>query len=295
LNQWRLYNFDAQRDVSAVVKVHIETQLPEAPTEKYIPYFLKARPKDGTIKGGRPDSIDTAGPYAYLGCEWVRRVDNTIIRYTYQVVSACYVNDPNCPAQPPYEKPEQRPPVEDELARCEVACSSGDPRKCLAYDLSAPIASTPARRMNQIAVQLRDNPIPFGVDMSPLLDAIDNATGASCRGRQLTIGEQGEAVAFGQACRFQLATPAKTPPDLQLLMLDVPNVVSGQFTRGATAPVLPKIQWSSENSPTIDYYANGSTGGKTGTESIAAIYVGTSRMLIAGKEKFCARVNYTGG
>lgn len=294
LTQWRVYNFHSSRDIAAVIEVKVETQLPESPQVSYKAAPLKAQPKDGNVVGG-PDDIDYGGPYGYLGCEWVMQPDKTLVRYTYRVVDACFTDDTiNCPnGQPPHQKPVERPPVENELLRCQAACDSGDPSKCRAFDTSG-IPNVPDA-LDRMSRQLRTQSIPMTVDMGPLLKTIAYAGGGVCPDRRLIIDSASRAEAFGEACQFFLAAPPNTPAEDLTLRLRVPSTISGEFSRGSGPIVLAKVQWNLTNSAYVEHYTNGAQGGITDVEPIAAMAVGLREVLFAGERNFCARVKFPAG
>lgn len=193
--QFKIYGMHASKDLLVTVKTTVETQLPQPPQETYVPLLLKALPK-GNELGGRPDRIDRGGPDRFLGCEWVRSGD-LIQRYRFEVVKACFVDDPSCTTAPPYTKPDPRPPVDEELARCENACAGSDQSACFRYPDTIGL---PAHELYSIYQSLTRSTIPFGVDISPLLSAIGAAGGTTCEARNLEISAANDAVAFGPYC-----------------------------------------------------------------------------------------------
>lgn len=288
--QFKIYDMHATKDLLVTIKTTVETQLPQPPQETYVPLLLRAIPK-GSEMGGRPDRIDRGGPDRFLGCEWVRSGD-LIQRYRFEVVKACFVDDPSCTTSPPYTKPDVRPPVDEELARCENACSGADKSACFNYQ---ELVGPPAWELFNIYQSLTRSPVPFSVDVSPLLAAIGSAAGSTCEPRNLEVSASNDAVAFGPYCRLPLATPIGTPQYLQSVVLDAPNVVSGAFSRATTGPLaIAKIQFRESNTFNIEFYPLGSNS-VSDVDPIVAAYFSIGRLMLAGKRKFCAVVPYRGG
>ena len=288
--QFKIYGMHPTKDVLVTIKTTVETQLPQPPQESFIPLLLRAQPK-GSVKGGRPDGIDTGGPDRFLGCEWVRDVE-LIQRYRFEVVKACFVDDPSCSTSPPYTKPEQRPPVDQELARCENACSGNDPAKCFKYpDVGGRVSSA----LYAIHRDLTQNTAPFGLDLTPLLTTLSGAGAKICDPRRLEVSAANDAVSSGPYCRVALATPSATPPNLQSVVLDLPNVIAGDFsTSGAGALAIAKIQFRSNNTAAFEFFSPGSSTPSTRDRLVAA-YFGSTRLLLAGQAQFCAVIPYKGG
>lgn len=266
----------------------VETQLPDPPVTHYVPLLLNAKPK-GNIRGGRPDGIDLGGPPRYLGCEY-QRTGDVLEKRTFEVVKACFEDDNTCLSAPPYEKPVQRPSVDQELARCENLCNSGD-QSCLVYP---EVAAQVGAEMFKFYVDLSKQQVPFATDMSSLFSALGAPTATSCGSRLLQVDVANDAAAFGPQCRFPIATPAGTPVDRQSLVVDVPTLITGGFTRrGAGAAATAKIQFSDTSTIKIERTLPGQAAPLT--DPIVAAYFSSRRLLVAGRKDFCAVLPYKGG
>lgn len=288
--QFKLYGAHATKNVLVTLKTTVETQLPQPPQETHIPLLLRATPK-GTEYGGRPDRVDRVGPDRFLGCEWVRSGD-LIQRYRFEVVKACFEDDATCLAAPPYTKLDDRPPVDQELARCENACSGADPAKCFKY---AEITGKPGSDLLGIHKEMIGKTVPFAINLTPLLATLGAAGTATCDPRNLEVSAANDAAAFGPACRLALSTPIGTPANLQSVVLDVPNVISGDFSRtGAGVQALAKIQFRLANSASLEFY-NPGTSTMSVRDPLVSAYFAPTRLLLAGKSQFCAVVPYKGG
>lgn len=288
--QFKIYGMHADKDVQVVLETIIESQLPGPPQVFLTPLTLRAKPK-GNVMGGKPDGINRGGPDIFLGCEWVRSGD-LLLHYKFDVKKACFENDPLCSTAPPYTKPDPRPSVDQELARCENACSSNHPEKCFKYP---EISTQPGNNLYKIHRDLVTKNLPFSIDLAPLLSVLAATGTAVCDPRNLEVSEAEVASAFGPACRLALSTPTGTPKNLRSVVLNLPNVISGDFSRaGTNNQALAKIQFRVTNTAAIEFYKPETTIVSL-EDPLMAAYFAPNRILLAGKSQFCAVIPYKGG
>lgn len=286
-------NFHATRRIVAVLKTTIQTQLPDAPVEAFTPLLLQPTPK-GRVRGGLPDRIDYGGPAHFLGCEYVR--SGTLLqKYSFEIVKACFEEDTACQATPPYEKPEKLPPVDQQLSRCENLCNDSK-SECLVFSQSRTIPDQ-ARLGNelfQLHRQLTRSTAPFSVPLNPVFDSISKLTGAQCSHRMMEVTEFGQANAFGARCPVLLGPAQSAPPEITAIRLDIPTLIKGSFV---TSPALAKWQFDPRATATLDYFSDSSPkrSEPIRSDKLAAMYFAQNRLILAGANEFCARIDYNGG
>ena len=290
--QVQAYNFHDDKNILATVETTIDTQLPEAAQTVYTPILVKPLPKS-TVRGGRPDGIDSGGQPKFIGCQFVRK-DNLIQRYTFEVKKACFEHETSCDPAPPYTKPEPTPPLKESLARCEHLCSSNDPAQCSRFEPSSALAQ-PITNLTRL---LLTNPLPTGVDFKPIFDAIaSSGYGQVCQTRRLTINEASDAMLAGDYCRLPLATPSGTAPERQSAVLDIPTTTKAEFSRVTARPAIAYLSFDIPTAITVQYYKlpPEDTASPVVKDPIVAAYFSINRLLFAGRSEACFMVDLKNG
>ncbi|WP_457372522.1 hypothetical protein [Pseudomonas sp. TE12234] len=290
----------SDKDIVAIVEIVIDSEPPIAPIRTTYPWLLHAKTKT-TVVGG-PDRLDHGGPPRYMGCEYSLAAGTDKIQRTQvQVMKACFVDDnsPDCVIPPPYQKPDPtRPPIDQELARCGKACSTGDETKCSVYDLRKnAAASAVSRELTLIQKNLteQNNP-PLGVDATPLINLLTAGTALNCGARSLIVDDINFATLVGTVCHPGLPIPVGSPASLKAIGLYIPNMVAGVFSQKPSSKPYRAafMQLAKDQTATVEYYneaANGSVA-MSETDPLVAVAVEKGRIMVAGEKKYCSLIKY---
>jgi len=142
---------------------------------------------------------------------------------------------------------------------------------------------------------LIDDPLPFGVDLSPVIKAITAASpDATCPvPRRLTVNEASDALFAGDYCRVPLATPRGTPVDRSSAVLDLPTASVAEFKRDRAKPPIAYLRFDLPTAMSVQYYAlpPRPTRDPIAVDPIVAAYFTPSRILVAGKAEACFMID----
>jgi hypothetical protein len=268
-----LYNFHGSRDVVATVQLTVTTK-GVAQIESG-PYLLKALPKTTPeIKGGRPSSVDFAGVARRLGCEWTRTIaGETVSHYDWKVLSACFVDDPACP---PTTIPLKSAPVNN-VSRCDAACATSDPTKCIKNSISG---------KERKAVLVAYNELTRTPSGGFELVSIVNAAGLpnSCQARQFVVDVAGRGTASGDQC-LTFYTPYLT----KSFALELPSSITGSVVRPTPGDRRAIINFAGGTSPML--YETDAQDHLLNPEAIGQLAISDKDLTVAGPT-FCSRTTF---